>query len=203
MDIKGFVKGFDAWERSAAEYAEQVFRSPLLLNPIGAGLTALFRTKADADRAVAMFWSAVGLPTREGEERTLHALNELQSRMMDLEERLASLCTAQQAALSAAAGNERSAMAEPAPVAPPAPEAATPPARAPVRKRTHAKAKAATVAAPRGKARQPARKSEPSKLVTAEVGPPDLFAAEPSPVPPGGKRPRSRRKTAPPGPPNG
>jgi hypothetical protein len=42
-----------------------------------------------ADRAIAGAWSSIGLPTRRDQERTLHAIHQLQSRILDLEEQLA------------------------------------------------------------------------------------------------------------------
>jgi hypothetical protein len=84
-------KGFDAWENAAAQRLETVLRSPRVLRPSGALLTAVMRSKAALDGATAAWWSAVGLPTRRDQERSLHALNELQSRLIDLEEELAEL----------------------------------------------------------------------------------------------------------------
>jgi hypothetical protein len=80
--------GFDAWEQATARYLETVLRSPSVLGPSGALLGAFMRTKAMADRAVAAWWGAVGLPTKRDQERTLHRLNRIESRLLDLEERL-------------------------------------------------------------------------------------------------------------------
>ena len=82
-------KGFDAWEATTAQYLEQVVQSPLVLGPSGAVLSAVFKAKAASDDAVAKWWGAWGLPTKRDQERTLHALNQLQSRLLDLEEKLA------------------------------------------------------------------------------------------------------------------
>jgi hypothetical protein len=82
-------KGFNSWETATAELCEQILRSPLVLQPSGAALSAAMRAKAAHDQALARWWAAVGLPTRRDQERTLHALNQLQSRVIDLEERLA------------------------------------------------------------------------------------------------------------------
>ena len=82
-------KGFDAWENNTARVLEAWMRSPLLLEPSGAMLTATMKLKAASDQAAAAFWGALGLPTKRDQERTLHALNQLQSRLIDLEERLA------------------------------------------------------------------------------------------------------------------
>jgi hypothetical protein len=82
-------KGFDAWENATAQYLEKWLKSPLVLVPGGAMLTAAMKAKAASDKTAATFWGNLGLPTKRDQERTLHALNQLQSRLLDLEERLA------------------------------------------------------------------------------------------------------------------
>lgn len=79
---------FNAWENQTAKYLEHWLKSPLLLEPAGAALSAAMKSKAAADKAAADFWGTLGLPTKRDQERTLHALNQLQSRLLDLEERL-------------------------------------------------------------------------------------------------------------------
>ncbi len=81
-------KGFDAWENVTARYLEQVLKNPLVLEPAGAMLTAAMKAKAASDKAVAAFWGAWGLPTKRDQERALHTLNQLESRLLDLEEKL-------------------------------------------------------------------------------------------------------------------
>jgi hypothetical protein len=81
-------KGFAAWESATAAYLDKVMTNPAVLGPAGAMLTAAARTKAASDRAIAAWWAAVGLPTRRDQERALHKLNQLESRLFDLEERL-------------------------------------------------------------------------------------------------------------------
>ena len=82
-------KGFDVWEQKTAELFEAVLKNPKVLEPAGAMLTATMKLKAAADKAMANFWGSWGLPTKRDQERTLHALNQLNSRLLDLEERLA------------------------------------------------------------------------------------------------------------------
>lgn len=84
-------KGFDAWEDATAKYLEHWLRSPAVLTPAGALFTAAMKTKAAHDKAVDAWWAAMGLPTRRDQERSLHALNQIQSRLADLEEKLADL----------------------------------------------------------------------------------------------------------------
>jgi hypothetical protein len=83
-----FKQYVGAWESNTAKIAEQFLRSPLVLSPAATMLTAAMRTKALADKNLAAAWGALGLPTRRDQERTLHALHEIQSRLFDLEERL-------------------------------------------------------------------------------------------------------------------
>lgn len=81
-------KGFDAWEGATAKYLESVMKSPLVLEPAGAALSATMKAKAAREKAIAQAWAALGLPTRRDQERILHALNQIQSRLIDLEERM-------------------------------------------------------------------------------------------------------------------
>jgi hypothetical protein len=81
-------KGFDAWENATAKVLEEWLKSPLLLEPSGALLTSAMKAKAQTDKAVAALWGGMGLPTKRDQERSLHLLNQLGSRIMDLEERL-------------------------------------------------------------------------------------------------------------------
>ncbi|MFL5322293.1 MAG: hypothetical protein ACJ790_21730 [Myxococcaceae bacterium] len=81
-------KGFERWENQTAQYMENVLKNPGVIGPMGAMLTAAMKTKTATDKATAQFWAMWGLPTRRDQERTLHALNQLQSRLLDLEEKL-------------------------------------------------------------------------------------------------------------------
>jgi hypothetical protein len=82
-------KGFDAWESATASYVEQVLKNPLLLGPSGKMMAEAFKAKAQADKAAAQWLGSMGLPTKRDQERTLHALNQIQSRLADIEEKLA------------------------------------------------------------------------------------------------------------------
>ena len=81
-------KGFDAWENETAKLLEGVIRSPLILAPSGALITGLMKAKTASDKARNLVLGMAGLATRGDQERVLHALNKLESRLMDLEERL-------------------------------------------------------------------------------------------------------------------
>ena len=82
--------GFTAWETATASYMEKVMSNPGVLGPAGAMLTVAMKTKAATDKAMSAWWSMIGLPTRRDQERSLHKLNMLESRLHDLEEKLRS-----------------------------------------------------------------------------------------------------------------
>jgi hypothetical protein len=84
-----FKTGFTQWEEKTAGRVELALRSDRVLQPVGRVLTVTMKVKRVADRAIAGAWSSIGLPTRRDQERTLHAIHQLQSRLLDLEERLA------------------------------------------------------------------------------------------------------------------
>ena len=84
-----YKKAFYAWESTTAKYVEEWLKSPLVLGPSGAMLTAVMKTKVASGGAAATLWGTLGVPTERDEERTLHALNQIQSRLIDLEEKLA------------------------------------------------------------------------------------------------------------------
>ncbi|MFT3708393.1 MAG: poly(R)-hydroxyalkanoic acid synthase subunit PhaE [Archangium sp.] len=84
-------KGFDTWEQKTAEMFENVLKSPAVLQPMGSMLTATMKMKAATEKATAQWWGAMGLPTKREQEKTLHTLNQINSRLIDLEERLAEL----------------------------------------------------------------------------------------------------------------
>lgn len=86
--LDAYKKSFDAWEKATAQLMESWLRSPLVLEPAGSMLSAAMKAKSVSDKASALWWAGMGLPTKRDQERTLHALNELESRLLDLEERL-------------------------------------------------------------------------------------------------------------------
>ena len=81
-------KGFYAWEQTTAEYFENVLKNPAVLGPAGSMLTVAMKTKTASDKAAAAWWGAMGLPTKRDQERTLHKLNTLESRLFDIEDKL-------------------------------------------------------------------------------------------------------------------
>ena len=81
-------KSFDKWEDTTARHLEKWLESPLVLTPSGALLSAVMKARAASQQMKARLWAELGLPTRRDQERTLHLLEQLQSRLLDLEEKL-------------------------------------------------------------------------------------------------------------------
>lgn len=86
---KGWKQGFDAWEQATATWLEQVMQSPLLLGPAGSVMSAAMRAKAEADKQAAAWWGQAGVAIKRDQERALHGINELGSKLLDLEELIA------------------------------------------------------------------------------------------------------------------
>jgi hypothetical protein len=108
-------QGFNTWEQATAKLFDTLLKSPSLLEPTGQALSAFMRTKKQADDASAQAWAALGLPTRRDQERMLHLLNQLGSRIMDLEDKIDDL---------------EQKLARQAPPSPPSPSGAPAPATA-------------------------------------------------------------------------
>ena len=84
-------KGFYAWENATAEYLETVLKNPSVLGPSGQMLQGAMKARAAGSDALAQFWGGWGLPTKRDQERSLHALNQIQSKLIDMEERVMEL----------------------------------------------------------------------------------------------------------------
>ncbi len=82
---------FDAWEQAATPLFDAWLRSPFFLGSAGTMLTGLTRVRAMQRKMLDHWWANVGLSTRRDQERTLHGIDDLQSRLVDLEARLADL----------------------------------------------------------------------------------------------------------------
>lgn len=81
-------KAFYTWEEATAKYMEEWMKSPLLLAPSGMMLGSAMKAKATYDKKAADFMGNLGIATKRDQERSLHALNQLESRLIDLEEKL-------------------------------------------------------------------------------------------------------------------
>lgn len=81
-------KSFDVWENETAKFLETWVKSPMVLGPSGVMLNQAMKAKAQYDKALSTFWGGMGLPTKRDQERILHLLNKLESKILDLEEQL-------------------------------------------------------------------------------------------------------------------
>lgn len=79
---------FSAWEKRTSDYFERLMRNPTFLNAMGGMMNAGYKNKIIVDKTLSALWKNLNLPNKRDQERTLHLLNELHSRIFDLEERL-------------------------------------------------------------------------------------------------------------------
>ncbi len=84
-------QGFFIWEKHTANLMESVLRNPMILGPSGVMMAQVMRAKAKTDKAMTQTWGSLGLPTKHDQERTLHMLNQAQSKLYDLEEQIDAL----------------------------------------------------------------------------------------------------------------
>ena len=85
---KMWKKGFYAWEKATAHYLEEVLKNPVVLGPSGALLKKVMEVRAKKEEVTTKWWGNLGLPTKHDQERALHTLNKLESRLLDLEEQI-------------------------------------------------------------------------------------------------------------------
>ncbi len=102
--LKGqFNRLYFGWEARTAALIESVSRNPQLVEYTSSLLNGALRHKAFLDDALWRLWRLAGLPNKRDQERTLHLLNVVLSRVSDLEERLEDLGAAPPPAVSPAA----------------------------------------------------------------------------------------------------
>ena len=88
LPVRLALAAFDRWEAWSTEPLESVLGSPRLTGPAGEWLSLMARGSALQQRWVRAWCSAWGVPSQESQERALHTLNEIQSRLYDVEDQL-------------------------------------------------------------------------------------------------------------------
>jgi len=84
----GFKKRFDRWDGKVSEALEGALRNQLILEPAAQLVTTAAKGFRRFNRLREGALGTLGLATKNDQERTLHLLNELNSRIVDLEEKL-------------------------------------------------------------------------------------------------------------------
>jgi hypothetical protein len=80
---------FDAWEPKAAAAWDGALRAPWVVEPVAAALTLAGRANTIRREVARRLWRACGLATQHDQDRVLFLLQRLESRILDLEDRLA------------------------------------------------------------------------------------------------------------------
>lgn len=91
-----FDRMYQVWEQQTADYFEKLLRNEAFLDFSGGMLNTALRSKIAFDQMLSALWKSLLLPNKRDQERTLHLLNELHSRINDIEERLDDLAETKQ-----------------------------------------------------------------------------------------------------------
>ncbi len=86
-----FEQTYRAWETAAAPLFESMLGSASTFAPAGKVLGLVTRAQRKQQRFLRDWWGGFGLATQQDQVRTLRAIDELQSRLIDLEEKLEDL----------------------------------------------------------------------------------------------------------------
>jgi hypothetical protein len=83
-----FKAKFDSLENRAAGRIERLAQNPFLVGASARALTTFAQSKQTMDRAIAETLGIFGLATKRDQERLMHMVVELQSKLLDIEENL-------------------------------------------------------------------------------------------------------------------
>lgn len=85
---KTWKSGFDRWEKTTAEYLESTLQKASVLGPSANLLRVVMQAKIGTSRVVGKGLRAVGLTSRDQQDRAMHRINQLESKVLDLQEEL-------------------------------------------------------------------------------------------------------------------
>ncbi len=85
---QNWKNNFSRWEESTANYVDRMLRNPSLIGPVATILSGAMKGKTATEAWIAMPCSLVGIPSKRDIERAAHKINQLQSRILDLEEEI-------------------------------------------------------------------------------------------------------------------
>ena len=88
---KLWKSGFDRWETTTAEYLESALQKASVLGPAASLLRVVMQAKIESSRMVDKGMRAIGLTSRDQQDRALHRINQLESQVLDLQEELQEL----------------------------------------------------------------------------------------------------------------
>lgn len=84
-------KMFSEWEKKLAEFMDQRMRDPDFMNLVGKGISTSMDAKSAFDKRMEEWFRTLNLPTRHDLEKVWTTLNNLETRVIDIEDRLSAL----------------------------------------------------------------------------------------------------------------
>jgi BMFP domain-containing protein YqiC len=91
-------KLFSEWEKKLAEFMDKRMRDPDFMSLVGKGISTSMDAKSAFDARMDEWFKSLNLPTRHDLERVWTTLNNLETRVIDIEDRLEALESGQRAA---------------------------------------------------------------------------------------------------------
>lgn len=86
-----FEQAYTVWEKRTSKLLDGAMRNSQILKASSDFMNQQFKSKIVVDQALLKTWRNLLLPNKKDQEKTLHLLNELHSRIFDLEERIEEL----------------------------------------------------------------------------------------------------------------
>jgi BMFP domain-containing protein YqiC len=84
-------KLFSEWEKKLAEFMDKRMRDPDFMKVVGQGITATMDAKSHIDARLEEWFRTLNLPTKDDMEKVWTTVNALETRLIDLEDRVAAL----------------------------------------------------------------------------------------------------------------
>ena len=84
-------KLFSEWEKKLAEFMDKRMRDPDFMNLVGKGISTSMDAKSAFDQRMEEWFKTLNLPTKHDLEKVWTTLNTLETRVIDIEDRLDAL----------------------------------------------------------------------------------------------------------------
>lgn len=84
-------KLFSEWEKKLAEFMDKRMRDPDFMSLVGRGISSSMDAKSAFDARMEEWFRSLNLPTKQDLEKIWSTLNNLETRVIDIEDRLSAL----------------------------------------------------------------------------------------------------------------
>lgn len=85
---KIWKSGFDRWETTTADFLDKTLQNSAILSSSGTLIKAVLQAKGAASQVVDAGWNRLGITSRKEQDKALHRINQLESKLLDMEEEI-------------------------------------------------------------------------------------------------------------------